>query len=91
MLVPHVRTGRETLFEEDCSEEEVEVELAPLTVQLAYVLGRLGRVAEAQELYEKVSEDGIRIGIAAKHKKGWWQFASLTFMQLWFAQCGLFI
>lgn len=46
--------GRETLFEEDLNEQEVEEELAPLTVQLAYVLGRLGRTAEAQELHDKV-------------------------------------
>ena len=46
--------GRETLFEEDLSEKEVEEELAPLTVQLAYVLGRLGRTAEAQEVHDKV-------------------------------------
>jgi hypothetical protein len=32
----------------------VEKELMPLTVQLAYVLGRQGRGAEAQELYDKV-------------------------------------
>mmetsp|Transcript_17379 Transcript_17379/g.37521 ORF Transcript_17379/g.37521 Transcript_17379/m.37521 type:complete len:686 (+) Transcript_17379:137-2194(+) len=49
-----LKLGRETLFEEDCSEEEVEVELAPLTVQLAYVVGRLKRHGEAQELYEQV-------------------------------------
>lgn len=47
-------SGRETLFEEDCSEEEVEDELAPLTTQLAYVLGRMGRMPEAQELYDKL-------------------------------------
>jgi hypothetical protein len=46
--------GRETLFEEELSEEQVGKELMPLTVQLAYVLGRQGRVPEAQELYEKV-------------------------------------
>jgi hypothetical protein len=47
--------GRETLYDQEgCSEEEVEEELAPLTVQLAYVLGRQGRAAEAQELYDTV-------------------------------------
>lgn len=51
--------GRETLFEEECSEREVEDELAPITVQLAYVLGRLGRRAEAQELHDKVTRHGM--------------------------------
>ncbi len=46
--------GRETLFEEDLGEEEVEDELSPLSCQLAYVLGRLGRPAEAAELYDKL-------------------------------------
>uniref|UniRef100_A0A7S0RTI0 Signal recognition particle subunit SRP72 n=1 Tax=Chlamydomonas leiostraca TaxID=1034604 RepID=A0A7S0RTI0_9CHLO len=49
-----LKLGRETLFEEDCSEEEVEDELAPLTVQLAYVQARQGRLGEAQELLDKV-------------------------------------
>ncbi len=45
------------MFEEDCSEQEVAEELAPLTVQLGFVLGRLGRVGEAQEAYEQVGVD----------------------------------
>lgn len=45
--------GRETLFEEEYEEAEVEEELGPLTVQLAYVLGRAGRGQAAQELYDK--------------------------------------
>ena len=46
--------GRETLFEEDLAEEEVEDELGPLSCQLAYVLGRMGRPAEAAEVYDKL-------------------------------------
>ncbi|GLC63488.1 Signal recognition particle core component [Pleodorina starrii] len=49
-----IKLGRETLFEEDLGEEEVEDELSPLSCQLAYVLGRLGRQAEAAELYDKL-------------------------------------
>ncbi|KAJ9504743.1 hypothetical protein QJQ45_024692, partial [Haematococcus lacustris] len=56
-----LKLGRETLFSEELSEEEVEAELAPLTVQLAYVLGRLGRSGEATELYDKVTvQPGLR-------------------------------
>ncbi|GAX79721.1 hypothetical protein CEUSTIGMA_g7162.t1 [Chlamydomonas eustigma] len=61
-----LKTGREALFEEDCSEEELAEELAPITVQLGYVLGRLGRTTEALEAYEQVlsnisiSEDVVR-------------------------------
>ncbi len=54
------------MFQEDeeCTEEEVEEELSPLTVQLAYVLGRLGRHGEAQELYDTVRAplEGPRVG-----------------------------
>jgi hypothetical protein len=47
-------SGREALFEEDCTEEEVAEELAPITVQLGFVLGRQGRSADALEAYEQV-------------------------------------
>lgn len=62
--------GREALFEEECSEEEVEAELAPLTVQLGYVVGRLGRGEEAQELHEKVGR--ARTGAACGGAGGRW-------------------
>lgn len=39
--------GRETLLEDDLEEDAVEAELAPLTAQLAYVVGRQGRRTEA--------------------------------------------
>ncbi len=44
--------GRETLYEDDLPEEEVEAELAPLTSQLAYVASRLGRSGEATTSYQ---------------------------------------
>ncbi|GFR40962.1 hypothetical protein Agub_g1626, partial [Astrephomene gubernaculifera] len=49
-----IKLGRETLFEEELEEEEVGQVLAPLTAQLAYVLGRSGRAAEAGELYDSL-------------------------------------
>jgi len=53
-----LKTGREALFEEDCGEEEVEQELAPVTVQLGYALARQGRAQEAVEVYEQVRGGG---------------------------------
>ncbi|KAL0035714.1 hypothetical protein WJX79_010267 [Trebouxia sp. C0005] len=44
------RLGRETLYEDDVPEEEVEAELAPLTSQLAYVASRLGSNSKACQL-----------------------------------------
>ena len=47
-----VNAGRETLFEEDLEEGEVEAELAPLAAQAAHVAGRAGRVTEAVAAYQ---------------------------------------
>ncbi|KAI8463766.1 MAG: hypothetical protein J3K34DRAFT_526736 [Monoraphidium minutum] len=47
-----VKQGEEALYEEDLGEDEVLDELAPLGVQLAWVLGRQGRHAEAVERLE---------------------------------------
>lgn len=44
--------GKESLYEEDLPEEEVDAELAPLTTQLAYVASQLGRSAEASTSYQ---------------------------------------
>lgn len=44
--------GREALFEDELSEEQVEAELAPLTVQLAFAASLQGRQAEALAAYE---------------------------------------
>ena len=57
-----LKTGREALFEEDCAEEEVEQELAPVTVQLGYALGRQGRAQEAVEIYEQVGGGLSKMG-----------------------------
>ncbi|KAG1664183.1 hypothetical protein FOA52_011360 [Chlamydomonas sp. UWO 241] len=53
-----LKLGRETLFEEEMSAEEVAEELAPLTVQLGYVLSRLGRADDALVAYESVLLQG---------------------------------
>jgi hypothetical protein len=45
-------TGRETLLDEELTEEQVEEELAPVTVQLAYTAAQLGRTEEALTTYE---------------------------------------
>ena len=39
--------GREMLIEEEVPEDQIEAELAPLTTQLAYVAGQLGRHEDA--------------------------------------------
>lgn len=44
--------GRETLLDEEYTEQEVEAELAPVNVQLAYTLAGLGQTAEAAASYE---------------------------------------
>lgn len=49
-----LKLGRESLLEEDLGEEEVAEELAPLSVQLGYVLGQMGRHDESAEAYEQV-------------------------------------
>jgi signal recognition particle subunit SRP72 len=49
-----LKLGREALLDEDLREEDVAEELAPLTVQLGYVLGQLGRHDESAEAYEEV-------------------------------------
>ena len=50
--LPVLLLGRETLYEDDVPEEEVEAELAPLNSQLAYVASRLGRSEEASTSYQ---------------------------------------
>ncbi|KAK9908732.1 hypothetical protein WJX75_002041 [Coccomyxa subellipsoidea] len=53
------RLGRETLLDEELTEEQVEEELAPVTVQLAYTAAQLGRTEEALTTYEGVVKDGV--------------------------------
>ncbi|CAB3404601.1 unnamed protein product [Caenorhabditis bovis] len=59
---------RQTLSDEDREEDEIEEELDSIRVQKAYVLQRMGRNAEALEIYEKVqssnhSDESVRATI----------------------------
>ena len=75
-----LKTGREALFEEDCSEEEVAEELAPLTVQLGYALGQQGKSIEALEIYEQVGA-GKQVHRSSTEKLGD-SILALIFFQL---------
>lgn len=44
--------GRETLLDEDMTDEQIEDELSPVAVQLAYAASHLGQAAEAMTTYE---------------------------------------
>ncbi|KAJ4973784.1 hypothetical protein NE237_006958 [Protea cynaroides] len=48
------RIGQETLMEDNWADEEIEVELAPISVQLAYVRQLLGHTQEAIETYKDI-------------------------------------
>lgn len=48
------RIGQETLADENYAEEEIEIELAPIAVQLAYVEQLLGRKQDAIEAYTNI-------------------------------------
>lgn len=47
-----LKAGREALLEEDVPEDEAAEELAPLTAQLAYAHGQLGRADEAAAAFQ---------------------------------------
>ena len=47
-------SGRETMYEDDLPEEEVEAELAPLSSQLAFISSKLGRTDEATNSYQEL-------------------------------------
>ncbi|KAL3684120.1 hypothetical protein R1sor_002142 [Riccia sorocarpa] len=65
------RVGQEALIEEELVEEEIEDELAPITVQLAYVQQMQGRTAEALESYntflKKKPQDESSIAVASNN------------------------
>ena len=44
--------GRESLLDEDYTSEQVEQELAPLALQLAYIASKGGNYNDALEQYE---------------------------------------
>lgn len=51
LLLSARRVGQETLMEDNLADDEIEIELAPLAVQLAYVQQLLGNTPEAMEAY----------------------------------------
>ena len=48
------RIGKEMLIEEEYTEEEIETELAPISVQLAYVQQALGNSGDAMTAYNNI-------------------------------------
>ncbi|XP_078440836.1 SRP72 RNA-binding domain-containing protein [Wolffia australiana] len=54
MLLSARRIGQETLMEDDILDDEMESELAPITVQLAYVQQLQGQTDEALQAYSDV-------------------------------------
>ena len=50
--------GKESLYEDDLPEEEIDAELAPLSTQLAYVASQLGRSDEAITSYQDLISKG---------------------------------
>uniref|UniRef100_A0A1J3IV28 Signal recognition particle subunit SRP72 n=1 Tax=Noccaea caerulescens TaxID=107243 RepID=A0A1J3IV28_NOCCA len=51
LLLTAKRMGQETLTEDDFADADVEIELAPMTVQLAYVQQVLGNIQESTNSY----------------------------------------
>ncbi|OAY32389.1 signal recognition particle subunit SRP72 [Manihot esculenta] len=54
LLLTARRIGQETLMDDNLAEEDIEIELAPIAVQLAYVQQLLGRSQEAMEAYTDI-------------------------------------
>ncbi|KAL8527529.1 hypothetical protein ACS0TY_005393 [Phlomoides rotata] len=54
LLMSARRIGQETLMEENWPDDEIDIELAPLAVQLAYVQQVLGNTEEASESYSDI-------------------------------------
>ncbi|GMN33284.1 hypothetical protein TIFTF001_041864 [Ficus carica] len=54
LLLSARRIGQETLMEENIPDDEIEIELAPIAVQLAYVKQLLGYTQEATQAYTDV-------------------------------------
>ncbi|XP_023541561.1 signal recognition particle subunit SRP72-like [Cucurbita pepo subsp. pepo] len=54
LLLSARRIGQETLMEENLPDEDIEIELAPIAVQLAYLQQLLGHTSEASEAYRDI-------------------------------------
>ncbi|XP_011080276.1 signal recognition particle subunit SRP72 [Sesamum indicum] len=59
MLLSARRIGQETLMEENLADDEIEIELAPLAVQLAYVQQVLENTQEALESYSSIIKKNL--------------------------------
>ncbi|CAG8566793.1 9751_t:CDS:10 [Acaulospora morrowiae] len=66
MLLTARRICKESLFEEDYSEQEIEQELGTINVQLAYVLQLQGQISEAIDIYQSVLKSkGVDMTVSA--------------------------
>ncbi|CAL5421947.1 unnamed protein product [Camellia sinensis] len=54
LLLSARRIGQETLMEDNLADDDIEIELAPITVQLAHVQQLLGHTQEAIEAYTDI-------------------------------------
>lgn len=54
LLLSARRIGQETLMEDNLPDDDIEIELAPIAVQLAYVQQLLGHTQEASEAYTHI-------------------------------------
>ncbi|KAK9276649.1 hypothetical protein L1049_006185 [Liquidambar formosana] len=59
LLLSARRIGQETLMEENLADDEIENELAPIAVQLAYVGQLLGKTQDAIEAYTDISNRNL--------------------------------
>ncbi|CAA0805781.1 SRP72 RNA-binding domain [Striga hermonthica] len=59
LLLSARRIGQETLMEENLADDDIEIELAPITVQLAYVQQVLGNTQEAFESYSSMIKKNL--------------------------------
>ncbi|KAL3647586.1 hypothetical protein CASFOL_008554 [Castilleja foliolosa] len=59
LLLSARRIGQETLVEENLPDDDIEIELAPIAVQLAYVQQVLGNTQEAFESYTSIIKKNL--------------------------------
>ncbi|GFQ08225.1 signal recognition particle subunit srp72 [Phtheirospermum japonicum] len=59
LLLSARRIGQETLVEENLPDDDIEIELAPIAVQLAYVRQVLGNTQEAFESYTSIIKKNL--------------------------------
>ncbi|KAM1633553.1 hypothetical protein ACFXTN_010595 [Malus domestica] len=71
LLLKARRIGQEELFSDNVPEDEIQIELAPIAVQLAYVQQLLGQKQEAVEAYMDIIKqdmaDEVSLGVAVNN------------------------